>query len=141
MRDLDELRLVGSQGVSAEALERVESVLGTVLPEAYKRLTRTVNEGVPEVAMFDVGEITTGISEFFAATADPDVPYGLAWYWQNRPPGLDSCYLPIARDGGDWLICLDLRNSRGAVVLFDSTAGRVLPVAEDFESFLDALYE
>lgn len=141
MRDLNELRLTGGQGASADALDRVESLLGAVLPEAYKRLTRMVDEGVPEVAMFDAGELTTGISEFFSATADPDVPYGLAWYWKNRPTGLDSCYLPIARDGGDWLVCLDLRNVRGAVVLFDSTAGRVLPVAEDFESFLDALYE
>lgn len=120
--------------VTDPVIAQVQQQLGVLLPALYLDLVRYADAASPEVSCFsyDLGE--TCISEFFTFSAQAQ-PYSLLWYAQ-RVPGLPAGYLPIARDAGGWLICLDFNSPSVAVALFDTDARRSHWVAAHFPGFV-----
>ncbi|QDQ88376.1 SMI1/KNR4 family protein [Alcaligenaceae bacterium SJ-26] len=100
---------------SEQALEHIETVLGTTLPEDYKNFLRTVNGGYLE---YDLSvSFEDGSHEYlsFSALFHAD----MADEWESNPFELTQArqhpdfprfgVLPIARDGGSSVLYLDLR--------------------------------
>ncbi|WP_246883461.1 SMI1/KNR4 family protein [Pseudomonas protegens] len=52
-------------------------------------------------------------------------------------PGLAAGCLPIARDAGGLLICLDFNSPAVAVEIFDPESASRYPVAADFKAFVE----
>ena len=141
MRNLNEIGLVNESPVSDATIRQVESILGLELPSAYREFVLFCDEASPEVGTFRFGDDETCISEFFRFSSDPKDPVGILSYYGSIDSGIPENVVPIARDAGDYLVCLDLREGQQAVVLFEPSRMELFPVARSFEDFIDGLYE
>lgn len=126
----------------------LEKSLGEELPLAYVRFIQNSPEAEINAAKFESAgnewafEVEGGmtcVDFFFSFSDDPNDSNSVLSYFKARIPGLPEKVIPIARDPGDWLICLDMRDHSGAVVIFDPDSGRVYFVTESFEKFLSNL--
>jgi hypothetical protein len=127
----------------------IEELLGVKLPSDYLNFIQGLSGAEKSAERFELagvegsfefeGEGETCIDSFFSLSDDSGNPYSVLSYLKARIPGLPENVMPIARDPGDWLICLDLRDHSGAVVIFDPDFGRVYSVTESFEKFLSIL--
>ncbi len=149
MRDLRELNVnqggepVATPPPTHQQFQDLEQLVGAPLPESYKAFLRFSNGGHPELDSFPVAEwdgYNASVNKFFRLTDDPTDVGSLRWIYAYRPK---PTLLPIARDGGDNLLCLSVAPSDYGAVYFwthdepDAEAGRV---ADSFEEFLDLLY-
>jgi hypothetical protein len=127
----------------------IEELLGAKLPSGYLKFIqglsgpeqsgeRFESEGFEGSFEFE-GEGETCIDSFFSLSDDSGDANSVLSYLKARIPGLPEKVIPIARDPGDWLICLDMRDHSGAVVIFDPDSGRVYSVTESFEKFLSII--
>ncbi len=152
MRDLKELHLnEGGSPVTTPAptprdVERLEEWLGSRLPPPYVDFLMFSNGGHPELDTFTVEvagvQQDWAVDRFFSLTSQAASFGDLGWYynhrWRNAPPGV----VPIARDGGGNLICLDLSKpdqSPVALWVHDAPGQPLLKVSDSFEEFIDAL--
>lgn len=104
------------------AIERFEREAGLALPPAYKDLLLETNGGVPDKPLFPIEGMALNpygvVQAFFGIDAKwetSDLARVHALYAGGVPAGI----LPIAGNGtGDYL-CLDLRDGKERVVLWD----------------------
>jgi hypothetical protein len=114
------------------------------LPPAYRAFLFMHNGGMPVPNAVDVPRLDgspTDIQEFLGFDTEYQTS-SLAWgieYAAMRFP--HSRLLPIARDGGGNLFCLDLTGYAKAfeIVYADILSGDVFYVAESFEGFLEII--
>ena len=140
MRPFEELGIEQRSSVTREMIERVEERLGCQFPDAYKKLVLYAQEPVPEVSVFTYEGGESCVSEFLQFTDDESETFGIL----NHKPtamGLPGNTIPIARDAGDFLICLTLTGGRDSVVLFDPNEKVLVQIADSFEEFMDSLSE
>lgn len=130
-----------SSGVDADVVSSVQIKLGVVFPESYVDLVMYSDGASPEISSFEYQNGGTSISDFFEFS-DEVTPYTTSWY--ARPggvPNLPDGFIPIARDAGDWLICLDFNKSPASVVVFDPTSHKSFFVANSFDAFVSLWHE
>jgi SMI1 / KNR4 family (SUKH-1) len=155
MRDLQQIGLnSGGKSVTLAAptdnqLALVEKLLGCPVPDAYILFLRHSNGGHPALDSLTVqgpgGDQQFGVSGFFHIAADDASTNDTAdvvWRYHHRWPGARRQLLPIARDGGDNLFCLDLTPEGGGRVVLqrhDVKGFPLLPLASSFEAFVDML--
>jgi hypothetical protein len=123
--------------VSRQTVMEVEQRLGVVFPEAYLDLVFFANEASPEISTFKVGgSLSTCVSEFFSLT--PSATHcSVLWYsMAGIVPGLPEKMIPIAREAGGQLICLDFRQGCDGVALFDGLSHDVYSIANTFDAFV-----
>ncbi|MDD2893357.1 MAG: SMI1/KNR4 family protein [Halothiobacillaceae bacterium] len=130
-----------NSGVTLEMVSSVQKNLGIVLPETYVDLVMYSDGACPEISSFEYQDDGTCISEFFEFS-DEVRPYTITWY--TRPGGLTNLpdrFVPIARDAGDYLICLDFNKSPASIVVFDPISQQSFFVANSFGEFVSLWHE
>lgn len=139
MRDLHELGIHRSSGVSSGMIENVERRLGVRLPTNYREFVSFNDEAQPTVGVFSFGDDETCVSEFLKFSDRQDELNGILRYASaaNVPSGI----VPIARDAGDYLICIDARSGGDEIILIDPNSHRTWRVAETFAAFLTDLHD
>ncbi|WP_347900728.1 SMI1/KNR4 family protein [Pseudomonas purpurea] len=122
--------------VDADTIVQVETLLKVKFPESYLDLVIYADEASPEAASFVYGDTGTCISEFFSFS--PDVrPYTVSWYSRaGGVPGLPVRLVPIARDAGGCLICLNFDVHPVAVEAFDPGSKSSCFIASHFDDFV-----
>lgn len=115
----------------------VQKLLGVVFPKSYLDLVKYADNASPEVSSFLYGDAATCISKFFSFSPD-ETPYTISWYvGAGIPPGLSDGMVPIARDTGGHLVCLNFKVPSIAVEIFDPDSGSVHFVTNDFDAFVN----
>ncbi len=123
--------------VDDSLIAQVQQRLGVEFPPLYLELVRYAEAATPEIGTFAYGNGYACISEFFEFSLN-NQPWTLLWYASpDRVPGLAAGCLPIARDAGGLLICLDFNSPCVAVEVFDPDTGCRYPVAADFPAFVE----
>ncbi|NMY69981.1 SMI1/KNR4 family protein [Pseudomonas sp. WS 5414] len=120
-----------------QLIAQVQQRLCVEFPALYLELVQYAAAAAPGIGTFPYGNGYACISEFFEFGLD-NQPWSLLWYASlGRVPGLAAGCLPIARDAGGLLICLDFNSPRVAVEVFDPESARRYPVAADFKAFVE----
>ncbi|MCO7580038.1 MULTISPECIES: SMI1/KNR4 family protein [Pseudomonas chlororaphis group] len=123
--------------VDEQLIAQVQQRLGVEFPALYLELVQYAAAATPGIGTFPYGNGYACISEFFEFGLD-NQPWSLLWYASpGRVPGLAAGCLPIARDAGGLLICLDFNSPRVAVEVFDPESASRYPVAADFKAFVE----
>lgn len=123
--------------VDDDTITQVQKLLGVAFPVSYLDLVKYSDEASPEVSSFPYGNEGTCISEFFSFSPDA-TPYTISWYLgAGTPPGLPNGMVPIARDAGGYLVCLNFKVPSIAVEIFDPSSGSTYFVASDFDEFVN----
>lgn len=126
--------------VTDEMVMKVEAMLGVSFPKAYIDLVKFNDEAIFEIGSFEYKNTTTCISEFFKFT-DKEEQYSILWYKNPNRIDIPNNFIPIARDAGDYLICLDFNLESVPVKLFVPGENLVFDVANSFELFISILEE
>ncbi|WP_080932047.1 SMI1/KNR4 family protein [Pseudomonas fluorescens] len=123
--------------VDCDTIFQVQKLLGVVFPESFLNLVTYSNEASPEISSFSYGNEETCISEFFSFS--PVVtPYTITWYLgAGRPLGLPKGMVPIARDAGGYLVCLNFKTFSITVEIFDTNSRNVYFIANSFDDFVN----
>ena len=130
----EQLGIESSSTCTSETIKIVEKKLNIKLPDKYKELVLFCDEAVPEVGCFDYDNgAGSCISEFFKFSDDEE-QYSILWYYKCNIPELPKNIIPIARDAGDYLICLDYRDTDVPVVFYDTNEHKVHKISENFSS-------
>lgn len=145
MRSVEELKISkGRQpSASSEDIEAIEKLTGFTLPYSYTAFLKCSNGGHPELDTFSspVGEWS--VNNFFYVGDELNSTESVTWNYLHRWQGAARSLLPIAKDGGGNLFCLDLAYGEDAPVIIwihDSPAG-LQRLANSFEEFVDGLKE
>jgi hypothetical protein len=127
--------------VDSNTISQVEKLLGVSFPNLYLDLIKYSDEASPEISSFSYGEEGTCISEFFSFSPDA-TPYTVPWYLgAGKPPGLPDGMIPIARDAGSYLICLNFNTPTITVEIFDPNSRKTYFIANDFYDFVSSWSE
>lgn len=131
------------------SFERARSI---VLPPGYKAFLLATNGGVPEHSIFPVlGREQDPIDnvQSFLGVGVPEVPTDeLAYAYDLYVGGFPAGIIPIANQDSGNYVCLDLRQSKQQVVLWDKrhfwSTGEwrdqdLYKIANSFEEFLSIL--
>jgi len=127
--------------VSAADVALFEERNGLILPSSYRRFLLENNGGEPKNSEFPVpGWGVTGIHFFFGLSTDDsyDLQENLDVFDIHKATEL----IPIAMDGGGWMIYLAIRGPyTGSVYFWDHKTVGTEPIliGEDFESFINSL--
>nr|BFD38958.1 hypothetical protein FFPRI1PSEUD_04570 [Pseudomonas sp. FFPRI_1] len=123
--------------VDEPLIAEVQQRLGVEFPPLYLELVQYADAATPGLGSFAYDGGYTCISEFFEFGLGTQ-PWTLLWYASpGRVPGLAAGCLPIARDAGGLLICLDFNSLGVAVEIFDPESASRHPVAADFKAFVE----
>ena len=123
---------------------RLESEIGTTLPEQYRSFLFQYNGGIPSPNIVDVDKATgmpTDVQEFFGVRQRLESS-NISWNAQTFADRLPGGLLPIACDSGGNLFCLSLSGEDlGSVVYaaFDTRVPEFYPVSIDVGAFLAKL--
>lgn len=152
MRNLSELNMnEGGKPVTRpqptpDQISFVENLVGAKLPSSYVAFLTFSNGGCPELDTFyfevEDSRQEWAADRFFHVSSELKLTENVVWNYKHRWDGAPREILPIARDGGRNLICLDLTETgRGRVVLWvhDVPNQPLLAVAGSFEEFIDLL--
>lgn len=152
MRDLNELNInEGGKPVTRpqptpSQIAFIENLVGAKLPSSYIAFLMFSNGGCPELDTFYIeaegSRQEWAADRFFHVSSDSDSTESVVWNYQHRWSGAKREILPIARDGGGNLICLDLTepgSDRVVLWVHDVPGQPLLPVADSFEEFIDLL--
>ncbi|MBP5954591.1 SMI1/KNR4 family protein [Pseudomonas anatoliensis] len=123
--------------VDSNTIFQVEELLGISFPKSYLDLVTFSDKAAPEISSFSYGNEKTCISEFFSFS--PDVAsHTILWYsGAGKPLGIPKQMIPIARDAGGYLVCLNFNTSSVAVEIFDPNSSKVNFVANNFSDFVN----
>lgn len=119
---------------------RLERLVGFPIPDSYKSLLECSNGGHPELdTVFIEGEWS--VDRFFHLGETGSHLESVEWNYRNKGDKTPKSFLPVGRDGGGNLFCLDLSDSDGPVfiVILDSLPSKHLKLRDSFESFIDSL--
>lgn len=123
--------------VDDDTISQIQKLFGVLFPRSYLDLVTYADEASPEVSSFPYGEGETCISEFFSFSPDK-VPYTISWYsGPGAPPGLPKGMIPVARDAGGFLICLNFKTESISVEIFDPNSNNIYFVANSFDEFVE----
>ncbi|MEN5092258.1 SMI1/KNR4 family protein [Pseudomonas protegens] len=123
--------------VDEQLIAQVQQRLGVEFPPLYLQLVQYAAAATPGIGTFPYGNGYACLSEFFDFSLN-NQPWTLLWYASpGRVPGLAAGCLPIARDAGGLLICLDFNSPGVAVEVFDPESAGRYPVAADFQAFVE----
>ncbi|NAT25708.1 SMI1/KNR4 family protein [Pseudomonas syringae] len=123
--------------MDSNSLSKVQKSLGVNFPSAYLDLVTYSDEASPEISSFPYGETGTCISEFFSLLPN-ESPYTVSWYsGLGKPPNLPEGFVPIARDAGGYLICLNFKNPSPTVEIFDPNSNETFFIANNFDEFVN----
>jgi hypothetical protein len=113
------------------------------LPDSYRHFLLRTNGGAPTPDVIDVPTLRgspTDVALFFGLNRlDPSetIPWNLAVFQAGRPEEENA--IPIARDGGGGLFCLELRGHHAVRYFEPFILDESHYVSADFEAFLCAL--
>lgn len=126
--------------ITEAQIKQTENILGHIFPSLYIDLILFANDASPEIGCFEYnGNEETAISEFFDCFPYIE-PYTILWY-KNSFLDIPKEIVPVARDAGDYLICLDFNHSPAHVVIFNPIEKNFLKVANSFEEFVGLWHE
>ncbi|WP_241173212.1 SMI1/KNR4 family protein [Pseudomonas chlororaphis] len=127
--------------IDGNTVSQVQKKLGVIFPKSYLDLVTYSDEASPEVSSFSYGDEGTCISEFFSFSPDA-TPYTISWYsGAGKPLGLPDGMIPIARDAGGYLVCLNFKTPSISVEVFDPNSSSTYFVASNFDDFVRAWSE
>ncbi|MFZ6775944.1 SMI1/KNR4 family protein [Undibacterium sp. Ji83W] len=141
MIDWDSFGTEKKSSVDTRIVSVVQEKLNVIFPQSYVDLVMYCDCACPEISTFEYQEEETCISEFFEFT-DEVRQFTISWY--ARPHGvfnLPERFIPIARDAGAYLICLNFDKSSPTVDIFDPASGQSLFVARSFSEFVSCWHE
>jgi SMI1-KNR4 cell-wall len=127
--------------VDDQIVSSIQKNLGVVFPDSYVDLVKFSNCASPEISTFKYQNDETCISDFFEFS-EQIKPNTISWY--VRPGGfpfLSSGYIPIARDAGDFLICLNFNKTPASVEIIDPTTHKSSLIADSFDQFVSLWHE
>lgn len=123
--------------IDSNVISKVQRSLGVTFPNTYLDLVTYCDEASPKVSSFSYGETGTCISEFFSLLPN-ESQYTVSWYsGKGKPPNLPKDFVPIARDAGSYLICLNFKNPSVSVEIFDPNSNETFFVADNFDDFVN----
>lgn len=134
---MSELNFIRGNRVEVVILEKLEAELGLVFPESYRNMILEHNGARVKPNAYRISNRVESINNFF------DINKTYEFFNELLPSKL----VPIGRDAGDNLICLDFRQEDSTPVLFwdyeiaEISSGALSFVADSFEEFLDMLFE
>lgn len=140
MYNWDEFGIDRNSDVDDQLISRLEKAFNISFPESYLDLVRFNSEASPEVCVFSYQDGETCISEFFKFSEQVE-PYTISWYLKKGIEGMPEGIVPIARDAGDYLICLDFSEPIVGVKLFNPNDSKIYHIANNFDEFLESLSE
>lgn len=123
--------------VDEDTIRQTQKLFGVLFPQSYLDLVTYADEASPEICSFSYGNEEACISEFFSFSSDK-VPYTISWYsGPGAPPGLPKGMIPVARDAGGFLICLNFKTESTPVEIFDPNSNNIYFVANSFDEFVE----
>lgn len=134
---MSKLDFFGGNKVEEAILEKLEAELEVVFPESYRSMILEHNGTYVDPSAYRASNRVESINNFF------DINKTYEFFNELLPSKL----VPIGRDGGDNLICLDFRQEGRTPVLFwdyeieEIREGTLSFVADSFEEFLDMLFD
>jgi len=139
--DWDAFGIRKDSKIDAGIISSVQKKLNVIFPNSYVDLIMYSNGACPEISSFEYQDDGTCISEFFEFS-DEVRPYTISWYTRsNGVPNLPDGFIPIARDAGDYLICLNFNNNPASVEIYDPSSERLFFVANSFDEFVSLWHE
>ncbi|MFZ6707995.1 SMI1/KNR4 family protein [Undibacterium sp. TC9W] len=139
--DWESFGIEKKSSVDSRIVSAVQKKLNVIFPDSYVDLVMHSDSACPEISTFEYQKEETCISEFFEFT-DEVRQFTISWY--ARPHGvfnLPERFIPIARDAGDYLICLNFNKSSPTVEVFDPASGQSFFVAHRFSEFVSLWHE
>ncbi|MGF6109080.1 SMI1/KNR4 family protein [Pseudomonas frederiksbergensis] len=125
--------IVQGSSIDTDTIAQTQKLLSVVFPDLYLDLVKYADEASPEISSFPYGNAGTCISEFFSFS--PVLKAGTI-VWHTRVAGLPTGWVAIARDAGDYLICLNFNTRSTTVEMFDPESGSTGFVANSFNDFV-----
>jgi hypothetical protein len=128
--------------VDSQVLDRLEQQWKIKLPELYRELVSAYQGMGPEPCAFDVGTGNDAFSVLLIVSADREKEsYSVNHAHRLLEPHVPAGILPFALTPGGEYLCFDYRDSPHQPRVVLVTAGMSIhPVADDFTSFMDGLY-
>ncbi|PXX33722.1 SMI1/KNR4 family protein [Undibacterium pigrum] len=141
MFDWESFGIMKKSSVDSQMVALIQGKLKVIFPESYIDLMKYSDGSCPEISSFEYQDSGTCISEFFEFS-DELRPFTVMWYTRpNGVPNLPERYIPIARDAGDYLICLNFNISPPAVEIFDPASHQFNFIAHSFSQFVSLWHE
>jgi hypothetical protein len=125
------IRLENGHPASALAIQRLETLLGTTLPESYRMFLLSHDGAEPESNHFDVGSNGGSGVRWFTPAAD--IPLQ-----RTSIDHIPEKAYPVATDDCGNFILID-EAKEGAVFFWDHETSDLTLVAADFAAFLESL--
>ncbi|MPQ83112.1 SMI1/KNR4 family protein [Pseudomonas sp. MAFF 730085] len=136
--DLSLFGIDKGSSVDESKISQLQRTLGVTFPESYLDLVTYADEASPAISSFSYGGEETCVSEFFSFSSEV-TPHSICWYiGPGRPPNLPKSMIPIARDAGGVLICLNFETANVAVEVFDPTSKKSHTVSNNFDNFINS---
>lgn len=139
MIDWNSYGIEPNSNVTKQMIEDIERKLNISFPKEYLDLVKYCDEAVFEVGEFEYEDGASCISEFFKFTNKEEL-YSLLWY-QSNSIQLPKKLIPIGRDAGDYLICLDFNTQAPTVKLYIPNEKKLVDIADSFKEFIFSLEE
>lgn len=123
-------------------LAAFEDVLGFVLPEDYRRFLLKHNGGRPVPSNFSIGGYdVSSVESFYGLHDGPDYAR-LDVAYNDLANRLPDGVAPVASDSFGNQVCVACRPWQyGRILFWDHETEDVTELAEDFDAFLDSLFE
>ncbi|MDP1977641.1 SMI1/KNR4 family protein [Undibacterium sp.] len=141
MFDWSSFGIEKKSSVDTRMVSLIQKQLDLVFPDSYIDLMKYADGASPEISSFDYEDSGTCISEFFEFS-DELRPPTIMWY--ARPQGVSNLperYIPIARDAGDYMICLNFNSSPPTVEILDPATHQLSLIAPSFSQFVRLWHE
>jgi hypothetical protein len=123
--------------VDCDTIFQVQKLLGVAFPDTFLDLVTYSDNASPETSSFLYGDEETCISEFFSFSPAM-TPYTITWHLGvGSPPGLPKGMVPIARDAGGYLVCLNFQSCSITVEIFDPNSRNAYFIANSFDDFVN----
>lgn len=143
--------LEGGAPITLEDIRRTETKLNLVIPEPYRTFLLKNNGGRPEPDGIDIDGLSgeeTDIA-WFTALRDEVESETIGSTLETLREGYPHKHvLPIARDSGGSIFCIDLEEGKGFPVVYFEIGGawqdepyEPLHVASSFDAFIDMIHE
>ena len=129
----------GGPSVSYADVERLETTIGRILPDDFKRFLMQFNGGRPEpntYPLLGLDKNPYGVVHFFFGIDGPIESYSLDWVYEVASGRIPDNLFPIACDDGGDLLCLSLYgDDAGSVVFWDYYAEHYPPTYDNVSPF------
>ena len=138
MRHPGELGIPEDSLVTDQTVAEVEAAFGVRLPASFIQFVRYNPEAHPLIGGVSVRDLETAIDSFFRFTADKNERFPIVAC--RHHPEIPEKVIPFARDAGDGLFCLDLRNGE-KITFYNPDEHTWTTISDSFEEFIDGLID